>query len=269
MNFRRVVVALDASSPASALAMAVDLARAMDIEIVGLFVEDADLIQLAALPFAREVGFPSAVRRDLDVTAIERSLRAHACRVRDEFGRRLAGETVKWTFEIVRGPVVEVLATAMGERDLAIVSVSGTGTRSRAGVARAFESSRTPLFVVGESSPNPDTTIILPTPQLAAADIDEIVAVLARQHGVPALFVVADADAARWQPRYGEMRALLARRGIPSRIRALARATRVELGRVVAEERARLVIVLAGPETLEALLDALSRERGTFTARAR
>jgi hypothetical protein len=257
MNFQRIVVALDTSSSATALATAVDLARAMEVEVVGLFIEDADLIRLAALPCAREVGFPSAVRRTFDVAAIERSLRAHASRMREDLRRRLGGERLKWTFEVVRGPFVEVLATAVDERDLAIVSLSGAGIRVRQQAGHAFDTLRTPLLVVSRAPADRGMFVVVSSPSVATGDVDEIIGVLARAHRVPVLFVVGGADAPRWRPWYGEMRARLAARGIPSRIHALAQAARVEFDRIVAEEHACLVVTLAVPETIEALLDTI------------
>ena len=105
MSFRRIVVALGSPGGATAMNAAVELARAMEAELVGLFVEDVELLALAALPFAGEVGFPSAARRPLDVAAMERGLRAQALRLQQELAARLAGTPVKWTFEVVRGRV--------------------------------------------------------------------------------------------------------------------------------------------------------------------
>jgi hypothetical protein len=262
MNFQRIVVALDPSSSTTALATAVDLARATEAEIVGLFIEDADLIRLAALPLAREVGFPSAVRREFDVSAIERSFRAYASRMREDLRRRLTGETLKWTFQVVRGPFVEALATVVDERDLAIMSLSGAGVRARVPAGRVFDALRTRLFVVSRAPANAGTIVVVPSASVPAADVDEIIGVLARPHRNPVLLVVSDADATRWQSWCGEMRARLAARGMPSRIRTLGHGPRAVLDRLVAKERAPLVVTLGVPEAIEALFDTLPHTAG-------
>ncbi len=54
MQFRRVVVAVD-GSPTSLAAMEAtgELASVWGAEMVGLFIEDTNLLRMASLPFAR------------------------------------------------------------------------------------------------------------------------------------------------------------------------------------------------------------------------
>jgi nucleotide-binding universal stress UspA family protein len=150
MSFRRIIVALGTPDAAAAMNTAVELACAMDAELHGLFVEDVELLSLAALPFAGEVGFPSAARRPLDVATMERGLRAQARRLERALAARLAGTPVKWTFEVVRGRIeTEILATA-GERDLAILAWSrGASGRARMR-APNLPAVTVPLLLVGE-----------------------------------------------------------------------------------------------------------------------
>ena len=68
MSVRRIVVAMDMPG-AIAVTTAVELARTLEAELLGLFVEDVQLFDLAALPFAGEVGFPSATCRVLTCSA--------------------------------------------------------------------------------------------------------------------------------------------------------------------------------------------------------
>ena len=153
MSVRRIVVAMDIPG-AIAVTTAVDLARTLEAELLGLFVEDVQLFDLAALPFAGEVGFPSATRRILDVEALERSLRAQAGRLRQDLMTRLAGVPTKWTFEVVRGRVPGELAAAAGGQDLVVLPMPlvARGRRvSRGQVARAFGQLRAPLLLVDES----------------------------------------------------------------------------------------------------------------------
>ena len=64
---RRILVALDASRHSlAALEAAAELAARLKAELVGLFVEDIDLLRLAGLPFAREIRYPSAIIQQLD-----------------------------------------------------------------------------------------------------------------------------------------------------------------------------------------------------------
>lgn len=109
MTRRCVVVALEAGIPDPELEAAVALARSADAELLGLFVEDLDLLRFAALPFAHEIGTASAARRRLDTASLERELRAHAL----EAERRLAGVAARGrvpsAFRVARGLLLDVL----------------------------------------------------------------------------------------------------------------------------------------------------------------
>jgi nucleotide-binding universal stress UspA family protein len=124
VKIRRVIVGMDPALQSRALLeAAVELAERMEAELVGLFVENQDLLHFAGLPFAREVGFASATRRTLDVESMERSLRALAKEAQQTLAS-VAGRTpVQWSFRVVRGsPAAELLAVAE-ESDLVIANL--------------------------------------------------------------------------------------------------------------------------------------------------
>src|SRR5690606_16660921 len=71
---RRIIVGLEPRPHAEPLiSAAAALAERLPAELLGLFVENVELLHFAALPFAREVGLASGMRRPLDVAAMERS----------------------------------------------------------------------------------------------------------------------------------------------------------------------------------------------------
>ena len=173
MSFRRVVVAMGAPG-AVAVTTAVDLARALEAELVGLFVEDVELFDLAALPFAGEVGYPSAARRALDVAALERALRAQAGRLRQDLTARLAGVSTKWTFEVVRGRVAVALAATASGQDLVVLPLplaSRGRAVTRVQVARAYEGLRAPLLLVDESARQRRAVGVIAPADIAPASI--------------------------------------------------------------------------------------------------
>jgi len=260
MRFRRIVVALGTSDGA-AMTTAVDLAHAFEAELLGLFVEDVELFNLAAFPFAGEVGFPSAVRRNLDVSAMERGLRAQAQRLRRELSARVAGLPVKWTFEVVRGRAFAELRAAAEARDLVIVSVPRTASGSggaRAQAVQAFHGLSAPVLLTSESSRDSTSIRVVASPRAAAAEIADVVAALAPSYGRSALFVLVDAHPPHWEAWQRELRSLLAAHGISVRFRALANADPATLARVIVEERSTLVVALAREAaSRDALLDAL------------
>ncbi len=141
--FQRIVVALDASPHSlAALEAAVALAADLQAELLGLFVEDADLLRLAGLSFAQELGLYSATPRPLDEPRLERELRARACRAEQALAALADRAQVRWSFRVVRGTISAELLAAAAEADL--ISLGRTGW-SLAGRRRVGSTARTIL----------------------------------------------------------------------------------------------------------------------------
>jgi nucleotide-binding universal stress UspA family protein/sulfur relay (sulfurtransferase) DsrF/TusC family protein len=143
---RRILVALDASPHSlAALQAAVALASRFGAELSGLYVEDINLLRLAELPFAQEVGQFSASRRQLDVKGLERQMRAQTLRVRRIFRGTSQRAEIRWSFSVTRGRVDrEVLSAATGA-DVLVLGRAGwslirprqMGSTTRAVLAQA------------------------------------------------------------------------------------------------------------------------------------
>jgi nucleotide-binding universal stress UspA family protein len=128
---RRILVALDASRHSlAALEAACELASALKAELVGIFVEDVNLLHLAGLPFARELRYLSGADRPLDSLSMERELRIQAEQARQTLAGIAAQRQVQWSFRVVRGQVASELLTAAQEADLlALGRASWASTR--------------------------------------------------------------------------------------------------------------------------------------------
>jgi hypothetical protein len=87
------------------------LAAEAHAELLGLFIEDSALLALARLPFAAEVGYPSAALRSLDLATLERALRARAEALR----AALESAAHQSTFRVERGHPAVILAAAIAE----------------------------------------------------------------------------------------------------------------------------------------------------------
>ena len=143
---RRILVALDTSHHSlAALEAAAELAATLEAELEGLFVEDVNLLRLAALPMAREVRYPFVATRELDRARMERQLRAQATQARRALAAACQTRKVKWSFRVVRGKVSpQVLEAALGADLLSLGKASRPLTRrvrlgstARAATARA------------------------------------------------------------------------------------------------------------------------------------
>lgn len=257
MSFRRIVVAMGEPG-ASAVATAVDLARTLEAELVGMFVEDAELFDLAGLPFAGEVGFPSAARRTLDVAALERALRAQAARLRADLTARLAGMPTKWTFEVVRGRVAVALAATAGGQDLVVLPVplSARGrTTSRGRVARAFGRLRAPLLLVDESQRHRLAIGVVAPGDADPSTIVDLLRSLAAYDRRRVRFLALGGVKA-WDDWQQRMAASLAAEGLAGSFGAVAATDRLELQRLFGDEARGVIVALADDGAREALIDA-------------
>lgn len=141
----RIVVAVDASLPSLAAAeAAAEIAESLGAELVGLFVEDIELLRLAALPLAVESDRLTASARACDLESIERQLRAQAARAREAFDRASAGRSLSTSFRVARGRTgAEILAAAANADLVALGCVGhGGGTERVGSTARAVAAGR-------------------------------------------------------------------------------------------------------------------------------
>lgn len=119
---RRIVLALDAAteSPES-LEAAAELAARLHAELVGVFVEDANLLRSAALPFVREINLASGQWQSFDPEAVERDLRMRAARARALVETAARRRHLTFSFRVTRGDVGREIAAAAGETDLIVL----------------------------------------------------------------------------------------------------------------------------------------------------
>ena len=119
-RFARVLIPLAASARGeAALDAAVGLAAALGARLEGLFVEDANLARLCALPFAREVSPLTTAHRLLALADVERAFRVEAARLQRVLEHRAQQARVECSFDVTRG---QLLAEAVArEADLTVL----------------------------------------------------------------------------------------------------------------------------------------------------
>jgi len=123
---RRILVALDASAHSlAALDEAADMAAAMEAELMGLFVEDINLIRIAGLPFVRQISYPSGAEEPMSSARIDRELK-----VRGELARKALAAAAErrhrpWSFRTVRGEVTGEILAAASQADLIFCGKTG------------------------------------------------------------------------------------------------------------------------------------------------
>ena len=130
---RRILVALDSDESArAALDAAAELAATLEAELVGLFVEDTDLLEAADLPVTWSIPRHLGPRGAIDSAAMSRALKVSAGAAGEAVAATARRCSVKWYFEIRRGLMVEqVLAEAQGF-DLLALGLGGEAMRRAA-----------------------------------------------------------------------------------------------------------------------------------------
>lgn len=152
-TIQRVIVAFDdAQRSRATLETAAQLAAQLQAELQGLFVEDENLLRLANLPFACEIGGTTAALRPLTPQAIERTFRAKA----DEAKRSLIATAqrvqVQWSFQIRRSQLPQTTLAAAEDADVTVVCHSPARRQAATLQQTTTPSRHTTLAVVMDGS---------------------------------------------------------------------------------------------------------------------
>ena len=131
---RRILVALDASPHSlAALQAAAELARLLDAELVGVFVEDINLIRLAELPISRQVSLYSTTPKNYGPEEVERELHVQAERARKALATMAQRARLRSSFQVSRGVITSEIIQAAENADMIIIGKSGWSRRRRMG----------------------------------------------------------------------------------------------------------------------------------------
>jgi K+-sensing histidine kinase KdpD len=126
-SIQRILVAFDNSRRSGiTLETAAELAADLQAELHGLFVEDENLLRLADMPFACEIGSTSASARPLNREVIERTFRAKAEEAKQALMENAQRAQVQWAFQVCRGQLFQMTFAAADEADVTIVDPEST-----------------------------------------------------------------------------------------------------------------------------------------------
>ncbi len=251
LKIKRILVALDASpSSMAALEAAVELAAAHGAKIVGLFVEDLNLVRMAQLPFAREVLQYNARVRKLGLAEMERQLQAQAARARRALAHKATEQDVPWSFRVSRGDIpLEVLAEAE-ESDFIVLGKSGWSEARRMGSTSRVVVSKAPGHVLiierGVRIRRPVMTVYDGS-ELAQRALEAAAALAEREDlGLTVILLAGDEEAA--QELQNEAAEWLRGRSLAARFNWLRSAEARELKKAV--ESAGCLLVIPGSASL-------------------
>lgn len=122
IRVRRILVALDASGlEPTHLETASLLARRLRATIRGLFVEDINLLRLAALPFSTQIDLQTGGRQPFETRDLERQMQSLAVIAQQRLAEAAKRQSIEWSFDTVRGAVAQEIAAAAENADLVIL----------------------------------------------------------------------------------------------------------------------------------------------------
>ena len=223
ITVRRILVALDTSADSLAgLDAAVRLAAELGAEVLGLFVEDRDLLRVAKLEVSRRVVPVSGDVRELEPGELERHLKAQARRARRELRAAAERFRVPWSFRTVEGRVTQELVTAAREADLITVGATGFQPRRAPGstVRALMTESDRPVLVLSRDAPLGPAIHALHDGTEAGREAVRTAAGLCREGALLEVLITVE-DTAEERRVREETAAWLQRHGIEARFRRL------------------------------------------------
>jgi hypothetical protein len=246
--FKRILLPLDAGgADAASLEYAIRAAARFRAELVGIFVEDSELMRLAGLPFARETAHLSAVTRPLNPADMARALRVRAEIVRARLQERATQAQVSWSFRIVQG---ELLAEQLGESagsDLLILEVGAHRTRPGRGAGtatrRIFSHTSCTVWLRRAQAADERPVVALLDGAPSNMRVLAVASQFARRDGKHLLVMIPAADAAEFERRAKQAAAALAASGVEAEFQPLAREAAANLVQVVAAARGKLLVI--------------------------
>ncbi len=152
-HIRRIAVALDCSPHSKAsLGAAAELARQLNAELTGIYVEDINLLRMANLPFCHEIRMYTSESETFDISTLERSLKVQAKAAEQSLQRIAEDLMIKQSFRVSRGIVPEEVIAAAGEADLLVLGRSGRSPSCRKGLGstarKALEEGKRPVLFI-------------------------------------------------------------------------------------------------------------------------
>lgn len=247
---RRIMVALDGSTHANAaLDAAVALALQLHADLEGVFVQDADLAKLAALPVGREIQFLTGEGRDFTVEALAAQNSEQESCAKRAMAAAAARARVSHAFRVVRGRVSAEVINAAGRADLLVVGVGSTlpGGRTRlGGTARAMaEHAPLPVMISKPGARRAGRPLVIYD---GSADAEHALQAAMRTFstGDRGIAVLIDADdGARLQTLRKHVADRLASLGLPGSIIDGADPAPDQLCRLAADADANLLVIPA------------------------
>lgn len=245
----RVLILLDGSRLSlAALEAAAEIAAARNAEVLGIFVEEINLLRTAGYGFAQEVGSSSGVVRPLETAALEARLQALADQARRALQQTMARRGLAQTLKLCRGRVAEEVLNLMQPQDLVVLgrvgwsAIPGARLGSTARVLLRQAPGEVLLWTESRPQRQSRVVVLLNHDQAANHRAVRVGAELARRSKQP-LSVLIRSRPADDQPLTEDIVSYLQREGIVARVKGVALTSASAAVRALQEESASQLVL--------------------------
>jgi hypothetical protein len=139
-SFKRLVLGLQPSASDRSLRLAVELAKLLDLDLLGLFLEDVGLRDFAGFPFARELRLLGGGWQPIDVERLSQEMELAARSAERSFAEAVKQVSIHCQFEVKRGTIATTIATVSQASDIVmIVEPASAGERATAQFSRLLQ----------------------------------------------------------------------------------------------------------------------------------
>ncbi|MGM0774239.1 MAG: universal stress protein [Pseudomonadota bacterium] len=265
----RVLVLIDGSRMSyAALEAAADIAGKRDAEILGVFVEELNLLRSAGYVFSREVGSASGISRPFDATILEQRMRQLADHARAALAGAVRSRGGKATLSIARGRVIDEVLAMAGPDDLLVLGRAGWSSPAGArlgSTARELirQSPGQVLLWCEQKLPHQNRVVVFLNDHDQANHRAAMAAAEISRHSRQPVTIILGTDGEPAASRLDAVRHDLDVLGSRTRLRVMPGTHPATIARVLREERASQLVIsrecsLFSEPGAEQLLSALS-----------
>ncbi|WP_227538132.1 universal stress protein [Marinobacter vulgaris] len=265
----RVLVLIDGSRMSyAALEAAADIAGKRGADILGVFVEELNLVRSAGYGFSREVGSASGISRPFDPGILEQRMRRLADHARAALAGAVKRRGGKAALSVARGHVIEEVLALAGPDDLLVLGRAGWSSTAGARLGSTAQglirqSPGQVLLWCEQKLPYPNRVVVFLNDHDGANHRAALTAAEISRHYHQPVTIILGTDGEPTASRLDAIRQDLDVLGAGTRLRVMPDTDPITVARTLREERAsRLVIsrecALFTAPGAEQLLAALS-----------
>lgn len=120
-SFKRLVLGLQPSAPDRTMQLAVELTDLLHLDLLGLFLEDTSLRDLASFPFAREFRPLGGGWHSIDLDRLSQDVELAARSIERMFTDAAKRLPTRSQFKVVRGPMAKTFASVSRTDDIVMI----------------------------------------------------------------------------------------------------------------------------------------------------